>query len=143
MRNLGILKKEKNNLEKIEKSSAESFSVDEKFINEYISLTKNIDELKKKQAEMNSEIKNYLVKNNLKDIKTEEGGVKLVVSNKTSFDEEKLLNFLKENKIDAVKSVEVIDEEKLEKLIYDGNLDANLLEPYQKTTTINTLRLIK
>lgn len=143
MRNLGILKKEKNNLEKIEKSSAENFSVDEKFINKYISLTKNIDELKKKQAEMNSEIKNYLVKNNLKDIKTEEGGVKLVVSNKTSFDEEKLLTFLKENKIDAVKSVEVIDEEKLEKLIYDGNLDAKLLEPYQKTTTINTLRLIK
>ena len=143
MRNLGMLKKEKINLEESEKTTNENSLVNVNFINDYILLTKNIDELKKEQAKMNTKIKDYLIENNLKDIKTSEGGVKLVISNKTSFDEEKLLNFLKENKIDAVKTIEVIDEEKLEKLIYDGNLDTDLLKPYQKTTTINALRIIK
>lgn len=145
MRNIKILEENKNQVKEgsVENKTGENVLVDDEFVKNYIQLSRNIDSLKKEQGEMNSKIKEYLIEKGLKDFETSEGKVKLVVTNKTSFDEDRLLEFLKDNKIDAVKTIEVIDEDKLEKLIYDGDLDASLLEPYQKTTTINTLRVSK
>ena len=145
MRNIKILEENKNQVKEgfVENKTGENVLVDDEFVKKYIQLSRNIDSLKKEQGEMNSKIKEYLIEKGLKDFETSEGKVKLVVTNKTSFDEDRLLEFLKDNKIDAVKTIEVIDEDKLEKLIYDGDLDASLLEPYQKTTTINTLRVSK
>lgn len=117
--------------------------VNENYVKDYITLQNKIDELTKIQSEMKNKLKTYLSENNLNKLNSELGYVSLITTEKTTYDDEKVANYCKSNNYDVVKTIEVLDEEKLEELIYNGKISLSELDPYKETKTIQTLRINK
>ena len=88
--------------------------------------------LKKKSEPLETQIKDYARQNGLDTIKSNNWQANISVTPKTEFNEEKAIDILKLtldkkvlNKI--VKKKEYIDEDALEKAIYNGDVDASSL----------------
>jgi hypothetical protein len=104
--------------------------------------------LKKKVAELNSNIKEAIhrAQEENKDIVVDGWKCSLTVSDESEFNEDKLIEFCKKNKIDVVRTKEVIDGAELERLIYNGLIDKDILLEMDKckdTKTKETLRCVR
>lgn len=85
--------------------------------------------LKKKVSELNSQIKTEIkrVKRENSDIEINGWKCSLSVSTTYEFDEDRLIEFCKQNKINVVKKKEYVDYDALEKLIYNGKLSEDII----------------
>ena len=117
-------------------------------------LKKLVDEYSVKNAQKNETTKwckenGDIIKQYFKDNKLEEfegTGIiaKVSYATKNSFDDEKLIEILKENGgKKAVKKKEYVDMELLESLIYNGKLNAKLLEKASISVITPTLKVVK
>lgn len=89
------------------------------------------NELKKLKAQCESlskEIKAEMAENNLNSAEFNNFTAKLTEKTSVTFDDDKLIRVLKAHKIKAVKTVEVVDFEELEKLLYSGNIPHEVIE---------------
>ena len=125
---------------------------------EVFNLTKTIDEykeskdkenaLKKINNKMGDDIKEYMCKKGLSTVDSDKYTATLSCTKKESLNEELAIEIIKENLGGAllssvIKQKEYIDEDALEKLVYNGDFDINKLAKAKLTKVSYTLRVSK
>ena len=104
--------------------------------------------LKKANNELNETIKTYMQKHNMTSANSENWTAKLSCKNKESLNEDLAIEIIKENLGGAllnsvIKQKEYIDEDALEKLVYNGDFDINKLAKAKIVKSVYTLRVNK
>ena len=105
------------------------------------------DDYKKLCDEENKRIKTLMQEQNMTDCNSTNYTVKYYVQTRESMNEVKLLNMLKrENITKAIKTVEVVDMDMLESMLYNGEIASPLIAEmatFKETKTIPALKLSK
>lgn len=104
--------------------------------------------LKKSNTEMGNNIKSYFQTNGLDKVDTDKYTATVTTSTSESLNEELAIEIIKENLGGAmlntvIKTKEYIDEDALEKLVYNGDFDIVKLAKAKITKTTSTLRVGK
>lgn len=104
--------------------------------------------LKKSNTEMGNNIKSYFQTNGLDKVDTDKYTATVTTSTSESLNEELAIEIIKENLGGAmlntvIKTKEYIDEDALEKLVYNGDFDITKLAKAKITKTTSTLRVGK
>ena len=104
--------------------------------------------LKKSNTEMGNNIKSYFQMNGLNKVDTDKYTATVTTSTSESLNEELAIEIIKENLGGAmlntvIKTKEYIDEDALEKLVYNGDFDITKLAKAKITKTTSTLRVGK
>ena len=104
--------------------------------------------LKKSNTEMGNNIKSYFQTNGLDRVDTDKYTATVTISTSESLNEELAIEIIKENLGGAmlatvIKTKEYIDEDALEKLVYNGDFDITKLAKAKITKTTSTLRVSK
>lgn len=116
-------------------------------LNEQIKLfyadKEELDKYKKSTDEYNKQIKDLMQQLNTNIFATDNGLIaKIIVQNRDSFIEDKLLLKLKELGITTpIKTIEVVDYSELENVIYNGQLDASELTNCKENKKVVTLKV--
>ena len=115
---------------------------------EYGPLNTECNALKKTVADLNSKIKLAIhdAKKENESIEVEGWRCTLSVTDDSSFNEDRLIDFCKRNNIKVVKKKEYIDHAELERLIYNGKISKEMLVEMDKckdSKTKETLRCVK
>lgn len=119
-----------------------------KAIDEYKDSKNKENALKKVNSEMNENIKNYMNLNNLTSVSSDKYTATVNHTQKESLNEDLAIAIIKENLGGAllnsvIKTREYIDEDALEKLVYNGDFDINALAKAKMITDVYTLRVGK
>lgn len=117
----------------IDKKTSPSDTFDT-LIADFKSVKQAYDSIEKQYTTLKDKIKSYMIDNSISEADSGDFKVKLQRVEKCSFDTDNLISFGKSNNLDFIKLVEVIDEEKLETLIYNGFVSPKELEPFQKVS---------
>ena len=104
--------------------------------------------LKKANNELNENIKTYMKKHNMTSANSEKYTATLSCTKKESLNEDLAIEIIKENLGGAllssvIKQKEYIDEDALEKLVYNGDFDINKLAKAKMVKETYTLRIGK
>ena len=104
--------------------------------------------LKKANNELNENIKSYMHENNITSANSDNWTVTLSCTKKESLNEDLAIEIIKENLGGAllssvIKQKEYIDEDALEKLVYNGDFDINKLAKAKIVKETYTLRVNK
>ena len=102
--------------------------------------------LKKVVADLNAKLKQAIkdAKKSDEDIIIDGWKCKLSVTDESVFNEDRLLEFVKQHKIDVVRTKEYVDYDALESLIYNGKIKKDVLlemESCKDAKTKETLRI--
>lgn len=119
-----------------------------KAIDEYKESKDKENALKKANTAMNESIKNYMSENGMDEASSDMYTAVLSNTTKGSLNEELAIEIIKENLGGAllnsvIKQKEYIDEDALEKLVYNGDFDISKLEKAKITKVTTTLRIKK
>lgn len=119
-----------------------------KVIDEYKESKDKENALKKANTAMNESIKNYMSENGMDEASSDMYTAVLSSITKESLNEELAIEIIKENLGGAllnsvIKQKEYIDEDALEKLVYNGDFDISKLEKAKITKVTTTLRIKK
>ena len=119
-----------------------------KVIDEYKESKDKENALKKSNTAMNESIKNYMSENNMDEASSDMYTAVLSNTTKESLNEDLAIAIIKENLGGAllnsvIKQKEYIDEDALEKLVYNGDFDISKLEKAKITKVTTTLRIKK
>ena len=119
-----------------------------KAIDEYKESKDKENALKKANTAMNESIKNYMSENGMDEASSDMYTAVLSNTTKESLNEELAIEIIKENLGGAllnsvIKQKEYIDEDALEKLVYNGDFDISKLEKAKITKVTTTLRIKK
>ena len=119
-----------------------------KVIDEYKESKDRENALKKANNEMNENIKTYMQEHDMSSANSEKYTATLSHTKKESLNEELAIEIIKENLGGAllnsvIKQKEYIDEDALEKLVYNGDFDISKLEKAKITKVTTTLRIKK
>lgn len=104
--------------------------------------------LKKENEEKNKEIKDYMISHNLTTSSSDKYTATLSTTNKESLNDELAIEIIKEHLGGAllnsvIKTKEYIDEDALEKLVYNGDFDPTALSKAKIIKPVVTLRVTK
>ena len=104
--------------------------------------------LKKSNNELNENIKTYMQKHGMESANSEKYTATLSCTKKESLNEDLAIEIIKENLKGAllsfvIKQKEYIDEDALEKLVYNGDFDINKLAKAKMVKETYTLRVNK
>lgn len=119
-----------------------------KAIDEYKESKDKENALKKANTAMNESIKNYMSENGVNEASSDMYTAVLSNTTKESLNEDLAIEIIKENLGGAllasvIKQKEYIDEDALEKLVYNGDFDISKLEKAKITKVTTTLRIKK
>ena len=119
-----------------------------KAIDEYKESKDRENALKKANTAMNESIKNYMSKNGMDEASSDMYTAVLSNTTKESLNEDLAIAIIKENLgrdllNSVIKQKEYIDEDALEKLVYNGDFDISKLEKAKITKVTTTLRIKK
>lgn len=114
-------------------------------INSYAQNKESLDNYKNLCDEQNNWIKEMFAKADIDEYTTLKGlTAKVSISKKENFIDNLLINKLKElGALSAIKTIEVVDYDELENLIYNNKLDASQLNDCKTVKEIATLRVSK
>lgn len=106
------------------------------------------NKLKKTNTEAGNVIKNYFLEKGITSASSEKYTATVTTTIKSTLNEELAIEIIKENLGGAllrsvIKKKEYIDEDALEKLVYNGDFDIAKLEKAKIDTTTQTLRITK
>lgn len=106
------------------------------------------NKLKKSNAEAGNLIKQYFNEKGITSASSEKYTATVTTTTKSTLNEELAIEIIKENLGGAllrsvIKKKEYIDEDALEKLVYNGDFDITKLEKAKIDTTTQTLRITK
>ena len=104
--------------------------------------------LKKRNADVSDKIKSYFMDNGIDKHSTDLYTATVTTTNKESLNDELAIEIIKENLDGAllksvIKQKEYIDEDALEKLVYNGDFDITKLEKAKIVKHVTTLRVVK
>lgn len=119
-----------------------------KVIDEYKESKDRENALKKANNEMNENIKSYMYEHNMTSANSDKYTATLSCTKKESLNEDLAIEIIKENLGGAllssvIKQREYIDEDALEKLVYNGDFDINKLAKAKMIKETYTLRVGK
>ena len=119
-----------------------------KVIDEYKESKDRENALKKANTAMNESIKNYMSENGMGEASSDMYTAVLSNTTKESLNDDLAIEIIKENLDGAllasvIKQKEYIDEDALEKLVYNGDFDISKLEKAKITKVTTTLRIKK
>ncbi len=119
-----------------------------KVIDEYKESKDRENALKKANTAMNESIKNYMSENDMDEASSDMYTAVLSSTTKESLNDDLAIEIIKENLGGAllssvIKQKEYIDEDALEKLVYNGDFDISKLEKAKITKVTKTLRIKK
>ena len=119
-----------------------------KAIDSYKESKEKENALKKANNELNETIKTYMQKHDMTSANSEKYTATLSCTKKESLNEELAIEIIKENLGGAllssvIKQKEYIDEDALEKLVYNGDFDINKLAKAKMVKETYTLRVSK
>ena len=119
-----------------------------KAIDEYKESKDRENALKKANTAMNESIKKYMSENGMDEASSDMYTAVLSNTTKESLNEDLAIAIIKENLGGAllnsvIKQKEYIDEDALEKLVYNGDFDISKLEKAKITKVTTTLRIKK
>lgn len=119
-----------------------------KVIDEYKESKDRENALKKANTAMNESIKNYMSENGMDEASSDMYTAVLSNTTNESLNEDLAIAIIKENLGGAllasvIKQKEYIDEDALEKLVYNGDFDISKLEKAKITKVTTTLRIKK
>lgn len=114
-------------------------------IEEFYQNKQQLDYYKKETDTQNKEIKDIMNRLEKTEIETDNGIVaKMSIQKRENFMEDKLIAKLKELDIlTPIKTIEVVDMDELENVIYNGGLDASELTSCKQTKEITVLKVAK
>ena len=117
-------------------------------IDKYKESKDNENALKKANNELNETIKTYMQEHNMTSANSENWTATLSCTKKESLNEDLAIEIIKENLGGAllssvIKQKEYIDEDALEKLVYNGDFDINKLAKAKMVKETYTLRIGK
>lgn len=123
-------------------------SILEQMIDDYKEGKDKENALKKSNNVLNESIKSYMQEHNLNNASSDIYTASLSVTNKESLNEDLAIEIIKSKLggpllATVIKQKEYIDEDALEKLIYNGDFDPNDLVKAKITKTVHTLRVTK
>ena len=106
------------------------------------------NKLKKSNTEAGNRIKAYFNEKGITNASSEKYTATVSTTTKSTLNEDLAIEIIKENLGGAllksvIKQKEYIDEDALEKLVYNGDFDVTKLEKAKIDTTIQTLRITK
>ena len=112
-------------------------------IGSYKQNKESLDNYKKIAEEQNSQIKEIMQNNNLEEYQTLDGlKAKITVQKRESFIDDKLIAKLKELGVTSpIKTVEIVDMDELENVIYNHQLDAAELTDCKQVKEVITLKV--
>lgn len=104
--------------------------------------------LKKSNSEVSDKIKSYFIDKGIDKHSTDLYTATVTTTNKESLNDELAIEIIKENLDGAllksvIKQKEYIDEDALEKLVYNGDFDITKLEKAKIIKPVTTLRVVK
>ena len=104
--------------------------------------------LKKSTADVSDKIKSYFIDKGIDKHSTDLYTATVTTTNKESLNDELAIEIIKENLDGAllksvIKQKEYIDEDALEKLVYNGDFDITKLEKAKIVKPVTTLRVVK
>ena len=119
-----------------------------KVIDEYKESKDKENALKKANNELNENIKTYMQEHDMTSADSEKYTATLSCTKKESLNEDLAIEIIKENLGGAllnsvIKQKEYIDEDALEKLVYNGDFEISKLEKAKITKVTTTLRIKK
>ncbi len=119
-----------------------------KIIDEYKESKDKENALKKVNNGLSDSIKGYMYEHNMRSADSEKYTATLTKTDKESLNEDLAIELIKENLEGAllntvIKTKEYIDEDALEKLVYNGDFDINKLAKAKITKTSYTLRVTR
>ena len=119
-----------------------------KAIDDYKESKDRENALKKANTAMNESIKKYMSENDMNEASSDMYTAVLSNTTKESLNEDLAIAIIKENLGGAllnsvIKQKEYIDEDALEKLVYNGDFDISKLEKAKITKVTTTLRIKK
>lgn len=119
-----------------------------KIIDSYKESKDKENALKKANTEMGNSIKSYFQTAGLNRVDTDKYTATVTTSTSESLNEELAIEIIKENLGGAmlntvIKTKEYIDEDALEKLVYNSDFDITKLAKAKITKTTSTLRVVK
>lgn len=119
-----------------------------KIIDEYKESKDKENALKKVNNALSENIKGYMYEHDMSSADSEKYTATLTRSDKESLNEDLAIEIIKENLNGAllssvIKQKEYIDEDALEKLVYNGDFDINKLAKAKITKTSYTLRVTR
>ena len=117
-------------------------------IDEYKASKDKENALKKSNADVSDKIKSYFMDNGIDKHSTDLYTATVTTTNKESLNDELAIEIIKENLDGAllksvIKQKEYIDEDALEKLVYNGDFDITKLEKAKIVKPVTTLRVVK
>ena len=115
------------------------------YIEEFYIVKNEVDKYKKIADDDNKKIKKLMEKANFTEFETSNGLVaKVSIQKRESFNEDKLITKLKElNICKPIKTIEVIDYEALEDVIYNNELDATKISDCKQIKEVQVLKVNK
>lgn len=119
-----------------------------KIIDEYKESKDKENALKKVNNALSENIKGYMYEHDMSSADSEKYTATLTKTDKESLNEDLAIEIIKENLSGAllssvIKQKEYIDEDALEKLVYNGDFDINKLAKAKITKTSYTLRVTR
>ena len=103
-----------------------------------------LDELKKRCDKDNKKIKAMMVEGKHSDFKSEHYVAKYYESERTSFDSEKALAILKRAGLNqCVKTIEVLDEDAFESMLYNGEIPTEILPDLNSCREVKKIPTLK
>lgn len=119
-----------------------------KIIDEYKESKDKENALKKVNNELNENIKSYMYEHNMNSADSEKYTATLTKTDKEFLNEDLAIAIIKENLEGAllntvIKTKEYIDEDALEKLVFNGQFDISKLQKAKITKTSYTLRVTR
>ena len=117
-------------------------------IDEYKASKDKENALKKSNADVSDKIKSCFIDNGIDKCSTDFYTATVTTTNKESLNDELAIEIIKENLDGAllksvIKQKEYIDEDALEKLVYNGDFDITKLEKAKIVKPVTTLRVVK
>ena len=118
------------------------------YIDKYKELKDKENAFKKQTLDLGNNIKGYMYENNMTSANSEKYTATLSCTEKESLNEDLAIEIIKENLGGAllssvIKQKEYIDEDALEKLVYNGDFDINKLAKAKIVKETYTLRVNK
>lgn len=128
-------------------SRRDSFDI-KKVIDEYKESKDKENALNKANKEMNNSIKDYMQVHDMDSISSDKCTATVSHTTKESLNEDLAIEIIKENLggtllASVIKQKEYIDEDALEKLVYNGDFDITKLAKAKMITDVYTLRVSK
>ena len=113
-------------------------------LQEYVVVNRSYSDINKRRDELGKQIKKLMASRKIDTVDLDDVKVRYILQERTTMDEPKAVEVLKSLGLhEGIKTIEVLDQAKVEDLIYQGKLAPMALESCVNVIKIETLRVFE